>query len=364
MEGFGWFTYEVAKRMVENHPEHEFFFFFDRPFDPKFVFADNVTPVVLNPPARHPILFKIWFDYSVTKALKKYEIDLFFSPDGYLSLRTDVPQVGVIHDLNFEHHPEDLPSAALKYLKKYTPRFAQKAKQLITVSNFSKQDIIDSYGIDEHKITVAYNGASPVFKPVGSLIRSEMQEKYAQGNPFFLFVGALHARKNLKRLLEAYDDFRLNNDTKTQLVIVGEKLWKNEVFESTLNALKHQESIHFTGHLKLDELAKITASAEALTFVSYFEGFGIPIVEAMQCGTPVITGDKTALPEVAGDAAILVDPFNVKEISDALAELDDSPLLQKELSENGLKQAKLFSWDKTAAFCWQVIEKELNKIIS
>src|SRR6056300_399785 len=99
MEGFGWFTYETVKRMVMDHPEHTFIFFFDRPYDSHYVFAKNVIPIVLRPPARHPILFKIWFNYSITRALKKHKADVFFSPDGYLSLRTTVPQIGVIHDL-------------------------------------------------------------------------------------------------------------------------------------------------------------------------------------------------------------------------------------------------------------------------
>ncbi len=118
MEGFGWFTYEVVKRLVQNHPEHEFIFFFDRKYDSKYIFGDNVTPVILSPQARHPILFKIWFNYSVTKALKKYKADIFFSPDGYLSLKTEIKQISVIHDLNFEHYPQDLPSWPRKYLKK------------------------------------------------------------------------------------------------------------------------------------------------------------------------------------------------------------------------------------------------------
>ena len=137
MEGFGWFTFEVVKRIVEQHPEHQFFFFFDRSYDKKFVFADNVVPVVLYPPARHPLLYKIWFDYSVTKALKKYNIDLFFSPDGYLSLKTKVKQIAVIHDLNFEHYPQDLPRSLRKYYKKYFPQFVKKSNHIITVSEFS-----------------------------------------------------------------------------------------------------------------------------------------------------------------------------------------------------------------------------------
>ena len=174
MEGFGWYTFETISRIVKKHPEHEFYFFFDRPFDKKFIFASNVTPVVLNPPARHPILFKIWFDRSVTKALKKYQCDAFISPDGYLSLKTNVPQLGVIHDLNFEHHPKDIPASALKYLKNYFPKFAQKADRLCTVSEYSKQDIVKSYGIDPKKIDVTHNGVSDIFRPLLTPISSTM----------------------------------------------------------------------------------------------------------------------------------------------------------------------------------------------
>ena len=357
MEGFGWFTYEVVKRIVLNHPEHTFYFFFDRPFDKQFVFSDNVIPVVLKPQARRPILFKIWFNYAVTKAIKKYKIALFFSPDGYLSMRTHVPQIGVIHDLNFEHYPEDLPNWALK---KNTPKFAERAHQIITVSEFSKQDIIATYGIKESKITVAHNGASDVFKPISAAEKQSVKANYTKGEEFFLFVGALHARKNLKRLLKAFDHFKTTSKSKTKLLIVGEKLWKNVAFESELNALDFKEDIIFTGHLDLEALAKITASAKALTFVSYFEGFGIPLVEAMQCGTPILAGNKTALPEVAGEAAIYCDPFDLNEITEGLVKLDKDESLTTTLSEKGLARAELFSWDKSADIIWGVIAANLS----
>ena len=133
LEGFGWFTFETLKRMTMNHPEHEFIFFFDRPYDDKFIFSDNITPVVLPPMARHPILFKIWFNKSVTWALKKYKADVFFSPDGYLSLKTDIPQIGVIHDLNFEHFPNDIPPTPRKYLLKYFPLLRQLKSSLFQI---------------------------------------------------------------------------------------------------------------------------------------------------------------------------------------------------------------------------------------
>lgn len=357
MEGFGWFTYETVSRIVLNHPEHEFFFFFDRPFDPKFIFADNVTPVVLNPQARRPILFKIWFNFSVTRALKKYKIDCFFSPDGYLSLKTEVPQIGVIHDLNFEHFPEDLPGWAHRYLKKFTPLFAKKAAHIITVSAFSKQDIIETYHIPEEKITIAYNGASPVFKPVSTQEKQQTKDKFSDGQEYFLFVGALHPRKNLKRLAQAYDQFRKSGTSTTKLVVVGTPLWRNDETKAIFDSLQFREDIIFTGHLSIEQLANVTASAKAMVFVSYFEGFGIPLVEAMQSACPIIAGNKTALPEIAGDAALLVDPFNIDEISEALMTLDQNAEMREELIEKGLERSKDFSWDKTA----EIISKVLFK---
>jgi len=166
MEGFGWYTYEICRRITEQHPEHEFYFFFDRPFEKKFVFGANVIPVVISPPARHPFLFIYWFEIGIRSALKKYKIDLFFSPDGYLSLGSKVPQVGVIHDINFEHFPKDLPFSARAYLRYFFPKFAAKASHIITVSNYSKEDISRTYDINSEKITAIWNGVSNVFRPL------------------------------------------------------------------------------------------------------------------------------------------------------------------------------------------------------
>lgn len=364
MEGFGWFTYETVKRIVEQHPEHHFFFFFDRSFDPKFVFASHITPIVLNPPARHPVLFKIWFDYSVTRALKKHQIDLFFSPDGYLSLKTDVPQIGVIHDLNFEHFPQDLPKAPLRYLKKYFPLFAQKAVHLLTVSHFSKQDIVSTYHIALEKITVAHNGASPLFKPMVETEKQSIRARFTKEKPYFIFVGALHPRKNIDRLLLAFDSFKQKTQSDTQLLIVGAQLWKNKPFQEKLTQLKHQNAIHFSGHVDLKTLTQLMAGAKALAFVSYFEGFGIPLVEAMQAGTPILAGNKTALPEVVGDAGILVDPYSVEAISEGLTQLDQDKNLREALIAKGFERAQHYSWDNTAHIIWNEIEKVIKAKLS
>lgn len=361
MEGFGWFTFEVVKRIVEQHPEHQFYFFFDRAFDSKFVFADNVTPVVLYPPARHPILYKIWFDFSVTRALKKYKIDLFFSPDGYLSLKTKVKQLAVIHDLNFEHYPQDLPSILRKYYKKNFPLFAEKASHIITVSQFSKQDIIKQYGVDQSKITVAYNGGSDKFKPLPISKQLEVKKHYTDNVDYFVYVGALHARKNTERLLQAFDAFKTKTNSNLKLVIVGEKLFKSEKDTTDFESLKNKQDVMFTGHLPIDNVVELVASAKGLLLVSYFEGFGIPLVEAMRCGTPVITSNVTSLPEVVGDCGLIVDPFNVRDISQAMETLVSHEELQKSLSERGLERAQLFSWQRSSEIIWAEIDRLLTE---
>ncbi|HZH86418.1 MAG TPA: glycosyltransferase family 1 protein [Brumimicrobium sp.] len=358
MEGFGWYTYETMLRITQQHPEHEFVFFFDRPYDAKFVFSENIIPVVVHPPTRHPILQIIWFDYAIPKALKKYKCDAFVSTDGYLSLKSDLPQLTVMHDLNFEHNPSDLPKNALKFLKKRFPLFARRADRICTVSNFSKNDIVDTYGIPAEKIDVTYNGVSPIFKVIQAEEKIKVQQKYTKGKPYIIFVGAIHKRKNIQRLIEAYSKLKSEGAIPHHLLIVGEPMWKNQTIKVSEDM---KASIHFTGHVSLDVLAKIMAGADCLAFVSYFEGFGIPLVEAMQSGVPVLAGDRTSLPEVGGDAALYCNPYSVNSITEKLKLILSDEALREDLISKGLERAQLYSWDYTARDLWLAIEKILPK---
>lgn len=361
MEGFGWYTYEVVKRLVERHPEHEFFFFFDRSYDPKFLFGANVTPVVLRPPARHPVLFWIWFEWSVRRALKKYRCDVFFSPDGYLSLGSNVPQTAVIHDLNFEHYPQDIPWLPRLYLRRFFPKFAKKAAAIVTVSHYSKADIHTTYAIPEERIIVGWNGASDDFGPLDRDTIAAVRTTYTSGKPYFIFVGALHPRKNIGRLLEAFAGFSQEN-AETDLLIVGEVLWKKTGLGIPDIPESVKERIHFTGHVSKTELTRLMGAAFALAYVPYFEGFGIPIAEALRCGIPVLSGNRTSLPEVAGDAAIYCDPFSVEDIRSGMQRLCDDPVLYRNLQQKALGRSMLFSWDQTADACWKAIQKTLSTV--
>ena len=351
MEGFGNYSYELVKRITVNHPKQSFVLFFDRPVDPKFVFPSNVQTVVLYPPTRHPLLWILWFEWSLKMAMKKYRIDLLWSPDGFCSLGAKVPQIVTIHDLNFEHYPKDLPWLVSMYYRTFFPKFARKAKHILSVSNFSKKDIVEKYGVSNNKISVVYNGISEEYRVQTPDEISETRRQYSNGKPYFIFVGSLHPRKNVHRLIEAFAEFSLKN-SEIDLVIVGNAMWRQEEFNLT-NETK--DRVHFLGHLSTNELSHITGAAFALSYVPYFEGFGIPLVEAMRCGVPIISANASCLPEIAGDAAIYCDPFSVQDITAKLHILSNDSTLYQQLAENALNRSALFSWDKAAEEVWEVL---------
>lgn len=357
LDGIGWFTYETISRIAATHPEHEFIYIFDRPYDESFITSTNITPVVIGPQARHPFLFFLWFEFSVKRILKKYKADIFISPDGYISLTSKVKTLSVIHDLNFEHYPEDLPWIIKKYYKYFFPRFAKRAERIATVSEFSKTDIIKQYNIESEKIDVVFNGANITFKPLNEVEISNFRNQYSEGKPYFLFVGALHPRKNVANLLKAYDLFRSKYNFDIPLIIAGTKMWWTKEMERVYTSMKFKDNVIFCGRLSANELHKYLASSLALTYISTFEGFGIPIVEAFYCGTPVITSNVTSMPEVAKDAAILVDPFSIESISEAMFEITNNIKLREDLVHKGNIRKNNFSWDKSANLLWNAIEK-------
>jgi len=359
LEGFGWYTWEITRRLTEQHPEIEFILFFDRAVDKRFQFGKNVQTVVLSPPARHPLLFIFWFEVAVREALKTYKADLFFSPDGYLSLLSTVPQVGTIHDINFEHFPKDIPFVPRTYLRYFFKRFAKKATHIITVSAYSKSDIASTYHIPENQITAIWNGVSSVYQALNGEEQAHVRNNHTSGHQYILFVGSIHPRKNVFRLIDAYKQMRLNHPDRTEkLVIVGENLFRSGKYQWNIDSAMEDE-ILFTGHLALEDLSKLMGAAKLFAFVPYFEGFGIPLVEAMRCGTPILSGNRTSLPEVVGDAAVLVDPFDTEQISLEMNRMLADEKLRFDLREKGIQRSQLFSWDEAAAKVWEVLSAQL-----
>lgn len=335
-------------------------FLFDRPYSEEFIFGDNITPVIVSPQARHPFLYYAWLEFGVKNTLNQLKPDLFLSPDGFLSLGAKCKQLPVIHDINFLHNPKDVKPLTRKYYNYFFPKFAQKATRIATVSEYSKKDISENYKIDPAKIDVVYNGINSSFKPVPDLVKAQTKQRFSKGKDYFLFVGSLNPRKNVPRLIKAFDAFKQETNSDMKLVLAGSHAWGlNEIYAS-MEGLSSREDVIFTNRLNEEDLANVMGSAFALTFVPYFEGFGIPLVEAMQSEIPVITSNVTSLPEIAGDAALFVNPYEINEIKNAMVKLRNSPDLQNQLIANGIKRRNNFSWDRSADLLWKSVEKSLK----
>ena len=364
LEGIGWFSYETVKRITTQHPEHQFYLIFDRPFPEEFIFAPNVTPVICFPQARHPFLWYWWFEHSLPKILNKIKPDVFISLDGYQSLAYKGKSIAVIHDLNFEHYPEKLKWLVRKYLLYYFPRFAKHATRIITVSEFSKSDISQIYKIDPAKIDVAHNGANLVYHPLSKKEKLDAKKTFANNCEYFVYIGALLPRKNVARMLQAFDAFKEATRSNIKMVIIGAKMFNTKDIEHAFKQMKYKADVIFTGRLAPGKIEMAMGGALALTYVSYFEGFGIPLVEAMYADVPVITSSATSLPEVAGDAALITDPFSVSSIKEAMIKISTDENLRYELIEKGRIQRQKFSWDNTANAVWESILKCANTEIN
>ncbi len=357
LEGIGWFTFQAFKRIVEQHSKITFYFIFDRPFSKEFVFADNVRPVTLYPPARHPVLYYLFFEFAVSRFLNKVGADLFVSPDGFLSGRFKGPQLPVFHDLNFMHKPDFIPYLTGKYYTHFFPKYAAMARRIATVSEYSKADIANTFQYPADRIDVVYNGVHEIFAPVDDSTARATREEFTGGSPYFVYIGALHKRKNIGNMLHAFDRFRASDQQQHKLLIVGAPMFNSGDIRKVYQLMQYKDDVIFTGRQYEHVLRKIVASARALLLVSHFEGFGIPIIEAMQCDVPVIASRVTSMPEVAGEAALMVEPSSIDQIEGAMRRMAEDDGLRKSLVDKGRQQKEKFSWDKTAGLLWESMEK-------
>jgi glycosyltransferase involved in cell wall biosynthesis len=360
LEGYGYFIFETFRYLVNRYPSHQFIFIFDRPFDRRFIFSSNITAVVVGPPARHPLLWKYWYDIRVPGILKRYKADIFVAADGLCSLTTKIPQLIVVHDLAFLHYPAHIRKSHLLFFKRYVPKFLEKAKSIVTVSEYSKQDILLNYGISPDKVNVVYSAAKEIFKPIPGDIAENTKMKYTGGTEFFLYVGAVHPRKNLVNLLKAFSIFKKRQKSNLKLVLVGRLAWKYDSFIHNLKKYKYRQDVLLPGYLTEDELAKMMAAAYALVYPSLFEGFGVPVLEAMKCHVPVITSSNSAMEEIAGDAALYADPKSFEDLAEKMMLIYKDENLRNTLIEKGKIVSLRYSWPRTAELLWESIQKAVG----
>ena len=273
------------------------------------------------------------------------------------------PVVVSIHDLSFEHLPQTFKRRSRMQLRMTVRRSARKAAHIIALSNHAREDIIATYNINPRNVTVTSLAAPEHFAPVtddNELQR--VQQTYRIDGQYVLSVGSIQPRKNLTRLLQAYSLLRRNSpEVKLpKLVVAGKYAWLFEETLRTIEQLGLSDSVIMTGYVPEADLPALYSGALCFVYPSYFEGFGLPPLEAMKCGTPVIVGNRTSVPEVVGDAAVLFDPFDVPDIASMIKKVISDNALQATLRTRGLERAKRFDWQRTARETLEVYKKAAN----
>lgn len=356
-DGISRFTFEVVKRITSDNPSHHFILISDRKYGKSMRFPKNTEAYVIRPAARHPLQWYLWHEWQLPRMLKKYNADIFLSPDGIIPLRSDIPSIAVIHDIAFYHRPADIPFITSHYYSYFFRRFAAKAVRIVTVSDFCRNDISSWLKIDPSLIDVAHNGVSEYFSPAEKHVSDNFRKELTGGDPYFLFVGNFSPRKNIPGVIKAYNLFRETSSLNHKLVLTGGRLFLNSETDRLVKSSPWKSDIILTGPKKHEDLRMLYCAAAALIFIPWFEGFGIPAAEAMRCCTPVILSDTTSLPEIGGDAAIFVNPCIAEETCNAMKRIVNDAGLREKMSASGLKQSGRFTWDKTAQIVWDSIEK-------
>ncbi len=346
----------LIEALAEIDPVNQYTLYVTRP-DAVERFSNRWPNFTVRPTLPHTPLIRI--PLTLSRELRRNPVDVlhvqFTSPPF-----APCPVVVSIHDLSFEHLPETFKRRSKMQLRLTVRRSARRASHVITLSEHGRNDVIDTYGISADRVSAIPLAAPSHFAPVDD--ESELQrvrQTYGIQGDYILSVGSIQPRKNLKRLIEAYSSLReaLPEGKLPQLVIVGKFAW---LYEETFRAIKERgldKSIILTGYVPGDDLPTLYSGALCFAYLSYFEGFGLPPLEAMKCGTPVIVGNRTSLPEVVGDAGVLVDPFDVVGIAAALAKVIGDSDFRSDLRVKGLAHAGRFDWRETARQTLSVYEK-------
>lgn len=362
-EGLGVYTQEVSQRLAKIYPEHEWYFIFDRQYDESFITSSNITPVIAYPSARHPLLWYWWFEKSLPKQFSKHRLDMFFSTDSYLSLSTKIPQLLTVHDLAFEYFPKSIPWLVHQYYQYFTPRYCHKANQLIAISNHTKEDILLKYQIEANKIHTIPNGVSNEFSVLNPIEIQTIRNQFSQGKPYFLYVGAIHPRKNVISILQAFEQLKTAYpDLPHQLLIVGRNAWDNQSLVDYLNNMQHQKEVIWKESLERHTLEKIIGAATAMVYLSLYEGFGLPVLESMASGVTVITSENSPMEEIVQDTGLIVAPLDIHQISSAMYQLATDESLRTSLNIKSKIKSQEYHWDITAQETGKVIEQMLNQI--
>jgi len=300
----------------------------------------------------------LWEQLAQPAILRRIGADLVHGPVFVGPLRAPCPVIVTIHDLSFLRFPSLFRPGNRLYLSLMTRLSARRARRVVAVSRHTALETTRLLGVPSQRIDVVYHGVDPVFRPLPP--EEVAAFRRAQGLPdrFVLFVGTLEPRKNLVRLVDAFAHLR---DERTRLVLVGGKGWLYGELYARVEALGLGASIIFPGYVEREALPLWYNAATVMAYPTLYEGFGLPVLEALACGTPVLSSNTSSLPEAAGDAAVMVDPHNVEALAEALNRLLSDRTLRLELRERGLAHARRFTWTRTAQYTVQVYRRAITE---
>jgi glycosyltransferase involved in cell wall biosynthesis len=310
--------------------------------------AANVESVVIPFP-------RLWTHGRLAWELQRRPPDVFFTPAHVIPFTYGRPSVATVHDLGYHHFPLAHTLPQVLYLRWSTRHNARRGRRVIADSEATKADLIRFDRIDPGKIEVIYPGADPGIRPEtdGEKIAAVL-DKYGISSPYFLYLGTLQPRKNLARLIEAFAASGL----KQILVLAGQRGW---MANSLINLIHNQEPlirerIAIPGFIAYEDKAALISGAQALLLPSLYEGFGFPVLEGNACGTPVLCSNSSSLPEVAGDAALLVDPLDADQLAAAMRRITEDEPLRESLKQAGLKNVRRFNWQQAAGEVLHTLE--------
>lgn len=305
-----------------------------------------------------PMIRSYWSQCRLPIEILLNRPDILHIPTGHkIPFNCPKNTVVTIHDLAFIKFPKYFESNVKWRSLQFTRHAILKAKKIIAISQSTKNDILKYYKVDELKVEVIYHGVEDIFKPIEDTSKIDLVcKKYGINLPFVLFVGVLQPRKNITRLIWAFKKMLNSCNLKMQLVIAGNKGWMYEDIFKTVKQAGIEDRVVFTGYALKQDVIWLLNGAKVFVLPSLYEGFGMPVLEAMACGVPVVTSNVSSMPEIAGDAALLVDPYSVDEISRALIDVINKPQLADELVKKGLKRVKSFTWEKAARQTLKVYE--------
>ena len=361
--GIGRFVRQLVHAVIANDPVDNFVLLHANPNPgrtPNYPTGPNVTRRVLRVNERWTNIIWHRLQAPIPADWLTGPVDLFHSPDFVMPPVRAARSILTVHDLAFLLYPECAHASLRAYLERTVPRSVQRADYVVADSENTRNDVICLLGVPPERVTVVPGGVDPAFQPVTDPARlAALRQTIGldETTPYILFIGVIEPRKNLVGLIEAFDILKDRRPLPHKLVVAGRRGWLSDSTMERAERSKYRRDIVFTGFIPDGELPTLYSAAEAFAFPSHYEGFGLPVLEAMACGTPVVASRASSLPEIVGDAGMQVDPDDPERLASALELLALNPEMRADFRARGLERASTFTWDAAAKVMLDVYRK-------